>query len=293
MTNISTHTLQVPGATIAYDVRDAAQPSDRPALLMIGQPMDARGFVSLAAHFTDRTVITYDPRGLGRSTRDDGRSDNDPEVQAEDLHALIAEAGFGPVEVFGSSGGAITGLALVTAHADDVLTLVAHEPPLLTPLPDVARALEAQEAFQATYHAKGNGAGMAHFISMTMWQGEFTDEYAAQPAPDPAMFGMPADDDGSRNDPLLSGVSNAVTQYQLDVPALTSASTRIVLGVGILTGDTITGRTSAAVAQALDAPLVVFPSHHGGFLGGEFGQSGEPEAFAVTLHEVLDTQPVG
>jgi len=34
----------------------------------------------------------------------------------------------------------------------------------------------------------------------------------------------------------------------------------------------------------------VFPSHHGGFLGGEFGQSGEPEAFAARLREVLDSR---
>ena len=32
---------------------------------------------------------------------------------------------------------------------------------------------------------------------------------------------------------------------------------------------------------------VVFPSDHGGFLGGEYGQTGEPEAFAAKLREVL------
>ena len=46
---------------------------------------------------------------------------------------------------------------------------------------------------------------------MTSWQGEFTDDYFAQPAPDPAAFGMPTDDDGSRDDPLLSGPSCAIT----------------------------------------------------------------------------------
>lgn len=289
MTTTSTHTLQVPGATITYDVRDSLQPDGRPPLLMIGQPMDARGFDTLATFFPDRTVVSYDPRGLSRSTRDDGHLTNDPEVQAEDLHALIGALGAGPVEVFASSGGAITGLALVTAHPEDVLTLVAHEPPLLTVLPDAARAFAVQEDYQATYHAKGRSAGMAHFIAMTMWHGAFTDEFAAQPVPDPVAFGMPAEDDGSRNDPLLSGVSNAVTRYQPDVDALSSAATRIVIGVGMLSADTITGRTSAATAEALGRPLVIFPSHHGGFLGGEHGQAGEPEAFAAKLHELLDT----
>jgi pimeloyl-ACP methyl ester carboxylesterase len=256
---------------------------------MIGQPMDAAGFATLASHFPERTVLTYDPRGLGRSTRDDGRTDHDPDVQAEDLHALIAALRSGPIELFASSGGAVTGLALVAAHPEDVRTLVAHEPPLLSVLPDAERALAAERAVQQTYQHKGPGAGWAHFMAMSMWQGEFTDEYAAEPAPDPARFGIPADDDGSRDDPMLSGAANAVTHYAPNIDALRSASTRIVIAAGIESADTITGRTSAAVAEALGQPLTTFPSNHGGFLGGEYGQTGEPEAFAAKLHEVLDT----
>src|SRR3954466_1666346 len=124
---IATHTLDVAEASIAYDVRGPLPPADgQPVLLMIGQPMTASGFGTLASHFADRTVVTYDPRGLGRSTRSDGRTDNDPRQQAEDLHALIATLGTRPVDLFGSSGGAVTGLALVTAHPEDVRALVAH-----------------------------------------------------------------------------------------------------------------------------------------------------------------------
>lgn len=288
MSTHSTQTLQVPGATITYDVHGVLPTTGRPPLLMIGQPMDAVGFGTLASHFPERTVVTYDPRGLGRSTRDDGRTDNDPVVQAEDLHALISALGSGPVEVFGSSGGAVTGLALVAAHPDDVRTLAAHEPPILTVLPDAERAFAAEQAVHETYRTKGMGHGMAHFIAMSTWRGEFTDEYAAQPAPDPALFGLPTDDDGSRDDPLLSDASDAVTSYRPDIDALRSASTRVVIAAGVESSDTITGRTSAAVAEALGLPLVMFPSHHGGFLGGEYGQTGEPEAFAAKLHEVLD-----
>lgn len=288
MTSISTHTLQVPGATITYDIRGPLPTTGRPPLLMIGQPMDASGFATLSSFFPERTVVTYDPRGLGRSTRNDGSSENDPEVQAEDLHALIGALGAGPAEVFASSGGAVTGLALVSAHPEDVLTLVAHEPPMLAVLPDADRAFAAEHAVQETYHAKGSGAGLAHFIALTMWHGEFTDEYAGQPAPDPASFGMPTVDDGSRDDPLLSGVSNPVTRYRPNLAALRSASTRVVIAAGIQSVDMLTWRTSAAVAEALGQPLTIFPSHHGGFVGGEHGQAGEPEAFAVKLHEVLD-----
>src|SRR4051794_18175302 len=135
----TTHTLQTGDAAIVYDVHGPLPPADgRPPLLMLGQPMTADGFSALASHFPDRTVVAYDPRGLGRSSRDDGRVDNDPTVQAEDVHAVIEALGAGPVEMFASSGGAVTALALVAAHPDDVVTLVAHEPPLIPALPDAA-----------------------------------------------------------------------------------------------------------------------------------------------------------
>jgi pimeloyl-ACP methyl ester carboxylesterase len=285
----TTHTVDVPGASVVYDVQGPLPPEGgRPPLLMIGQPMDASGFGALASQFSDRTVVTYDPRGLGRSTRSDGRVDNDPEVQAEDVHAVIAALDAGPVEMFASSGGAVTALALVTAHPDDVITLVAHEPPLIDVLPDAERARAAQRGFQDVYQAQGSGAGMAAFIAMSSWEGEYTDEYLAQPPPDPAQFGMPADDDGSRNDPLLSDASNGITDYRPDIDALNAAPTRIVVAVGIESQKVFTGRTAMATAEALGQEASVFPSHHGGFLGGEFGYAGEPEAFAARLREVLD-----
>ena len=115
------HLLETAEADIAYDVHGPLPTADgRPPLFMIGQPMDASGFGALRAHFRDRTVVTYDPRGLGRSTRKDGRGDHAPAVQADDVHAVIEALGAGPVEVFGSSGGAVAGLALVTAYPADV-----------------------------------------------------------------------------------------------------------------------------------------------------------------------------
>src|SRR2546421_1867381 len=167
-----------PRADIAYDVRAPLPPADgRPPLFMIAQPMDASGFTTLASYFPDRTVITYAPRGLGRSTRKDGRVDNAPAVQADDVHAVIEALGVGPVEMFASSGGAATALALVAAYPNDVTTLVAHEPPLIPVLPDAAAAERARAGFRDVYQAKGPGAGMAAFIAMTSWRGEFTDDY--------------------------------------------------------------------------------------------------------------------
>src|SRR5213592_1467239 len=221
----TTHMLETVEADIAYDVHGPLPTADgRPPLFMIGQPMDASGFETLASYFPDRTVVTYDPRGLGRSIRKDGRVDNAPTVQADDVHAVIGALGVGPVEMFASSGGAVTALALVAAYPTDVTTLVAHEPPLIPVLPDAEAAERARAGVRDTYQAKGSGAGMAAFIAMTSWRGEFTDDYFAQPAPDPALFGMPAGDDGTRDDPLLSDRSWAITCYRPD--ALRAAPTR-------------------------------------------------------------------
>ncbi|MEU8112918.1 alpha/beta hydrolase [Micromonospora sp. NPDC048947] len=289
MQDIQTHTLAIPGVDLVYDVRGPLPPTGgHRALLMIGQPMTAEGFTALAPHFADRTVLTYDPRGLGRSVRKDGRSDHTPQQQAADLHALVQALDVGPVDVLASSGGAVTALELVATHPDDVATLVAHEPPINAVLPDATAAERARAGFYEAYQAKGSGAGMAAFIAMTSWQGEFTDAYFAQPTPDPATFGMAVDDDGSRDDPLLSQSSWAVTDYRPDANVLTAAPTRIVVAVGEESAGTYTARTALGLAALLGQEAVVFPSHHGGFLGGEFGYAGKPAEFAARLREVLD-----
>ena len=287
---MKTHTLVTTQADIAYDVRGPLPTADgRPPLFMIGQPMDASGFTTLASYFPDRTVITYDPRGLGRSIRKDGRVDNAPTVQADDVHAVIEALGVGPVEMFASSGGAVTALALVAAYPHDVTCLVAHEPPLIEVLPDARAAERARAGFRDAYEARGSGAGMAAFIAMASWRGEFTDEYFARPAADPAQFGMTTADDGSRDDPLLSDRSWAITSYRPDFKALSAAPTRIVIAVGEESAGTFTGRSSVATAELLGQQATVFPSHHGGFVGGESGYAGKPEAFARKLRDVLDS----
>lgn len=284
----TTYTLETAEADLVYDVHGPASvDSSAPPLVMVGQPMAADGFTTLASFFPERTVVTYDPRGIGRSVRKDGRVEHEPEVQARDVHAVIGAVGGGPVDLFGSSGGAVTALALVAAFPGDVRTLVAHEPPLLSVVPDAAVAERARNAVTDAYLAKGFGAGMAAFIGMTSWAGEYNDDYFAQPAADPAQFGMPADDDGRRDDPLLSDRSWAVSGYRPDVDALAAASTRVVIAVGEESLSVFTGRTAVATAELLGQRATVFPSHHGGFLAGDFGYAGQPAAFAARLREVL------
>lgn len=286
MTEPTTYFLDVPGAVLAYDVRTNAT-STEPVLLLIGSPMGAAGFVTLAGHFTDRTVVTYDPRGSERSRRTDGATETTPDEHADDLHRLVSALGVGPVDLFATSGGAVNALAFVSKHPEQVRTLVAHEPPAIQLLADREAALAAARDVHDTYMRDGVGAGMAKFIALVSHKGLIPADYADRPAPDPAMFGLPTADDGSRDDALLGQNMVSGTHYVFDFDALRSASTRIVLAAGVESDGELAHRGAEAVAERLNTSAVTFPSHHGGFLGGEYGQAGDPDAFADRLREVL------
>lgn len=282
-----THTLGVPGATLTYDVRGDLADREQPVLLMIGSPMGASGFPTLASYFEDRTVVTYDPRGVERSVRTDGSGELTPDDHAADVAALIEALDAGPVDLFASSGGAVNALALAARRPELVRKLIAHEPPLAALLPDSEAALAACEDIYQTYQRDGMGAGMAKFIAITMFQGEIPADYTKQPAPDPAAFGLPTEDDGSRDDALLGQNLRGCTSYQPDFDALEKATDRIVIAVGEESGNELAGRGGKAVAERLGITPVVFPSNHGGFLGNEYGMPGKPEEFAGKLREVL------
>lgn len=292
----SSVTTQVPTVTrtvgegedlITYDVRgDLADATpERPVLVMFGSPMDAGGFGSLAARFTDRPVVTYDPRGAGRNPR--GTSPVTPEQHAEDLHRLIAALGAGPVDLMGSSGGAVNALALAAAHAEDVRRVVAHEPPTAMGLPDQDVLLDACRDVAATYASAGHGAAMAKFMVLVMHDGPLPTDWLQRPAPDPAAFGLPGGDDGDRTQALFRNAP-ACNELAVDPARLGPLGDRVVIGVGVESGETMAARGGRQVARTLGLAVTDFPSHHAGFLGGELGQQGDPDGFAARLHEVLD-----
>jgi pimeloyl-ACP methyl ester carboxylesterase len=282
---LSTHTLDAPGATITYDVRGTL--GTGMPLLIIGSPMGADGFTTLAGHFPDRPVITYDPRGVGRSTRTDGAGELTPGDHADDLARLVERLGGGPVDVFATSGGAVNALAWVAKRGEQVHSLVAHEPPLATLLPDREAQAAAVDDVRQTYQREGFGAGMAAFLLLVGYDGPMPDGYRPPPV-DPARFGLPTEDDGSRDDPLLAQNIRTITGFRPDVDALRAAPARIVLARGVTSGQTMAARGADAMAALLGADPVAFPGSHGGFMGDEYGQRGEPEAFAARLREVLD-----
>jgi pimeloyl-ACP methyl ester carboxylesterase len=288
MTEATTHTIEAAGAVLTYDVRLGSD-ADKTPLMMVASPMAAAGFRTLAAHFTDRTVITYDPRQSERSHLTTAVEPT-PETHADDIYRVIrAAVGSGPVDVFASSGGAVNMLALVASHPDVVRTLVAHEPPLVSTLPDREAAFAAIHDVRETYEREGLGPGMARFLGLIMHRGEIPADWNDRPAPDPAQFGLPTQDDGSREDPMLGrGHVVNTTGYEPDYDAINAASTRVVLAYGIESDGLLAQRGAIAVADALGLEPTRFPSDHGGFLGGEYGQTGDPDAFAARLREVLD-----
>jgi pimeloyl-ACP methyl ester carboxylesterase len=282
----TTRTLAVPGAVLHYDVR-AVESSDHPVLLLVGSPMGAAGFAALAGYFTDRTVVTYDPRGCERSRRTDGAAESSPDEHADDLYRLIETLDAAPVDVFASSGGAVNALVLVARHPERVRTLVAHEAPVLRELPDHEPALAATADIRETYRRDGLGPAMAKFFALYSHEGPIPADFTGRPAPDPARLGLPVEDDGSRDDPLVAQNMVTCTHYRHDFDALRAASTRVVLAMGAESGQVIPGRTTVAMAERLGTTPVIFVGGHQAFLGEEYGMTGAPDAFAARLREVL------
>jgi pimeloyl-ACP methyl ester carboxylesterase len=286
MTQTTTHSIEVPGAVLAVDVREPETPNEHRPLFVLGSPMAASGFGQLIGHFHDRAVITYDPRGTERSTLG---LDGELTVQshADDLHRVVEATGSGPVDVFASSGGAVNTLCWIVDHPGDVRTLVAHEPPLVTLLEDRQTALKVNADILDTYQQRGYGPAMAKFVKLVMHAGPLPDDYLDQPAPDPAQFGLPAQDDGSRDNLLLSR-QLAMPPFEPDAEALRTSAVHIVPAIGAEGKGTMAYRGGEALAELLGLEPVVFPGDHSGFAASEWSAGNDPEAFAQRLRELLN-----
>jgi pimeloyl-ACP methyl ester carboxylesterase len=259
----TTKSLVVPGATLHYEVR-----GEGPLLVIVGSPMAAADFAPLAeALARDHTVVTTDPRGISNSPVDDPAHDSTPDLRADDVAAILDDLGADTADVFGSSGGAITGLALVTRHPDRVRTLVAHEPPVLELLPDAAQQRATTEDIIETYHRDGLGAAMMKFMINAGFQAGTPDgAHGAPVASEPSPQHLA---DGTR---FVLHEMRGTAGYRPDIAALTRGPARVVIGIGAASGHLVTYRSSTALADKLGVSPVEFPGDHGGFLvaPGEF-----------------------
>jgi pimeloyl-ACP methyl ester carboxylesterase len=286
-TTTTIHTIDIPGGTLRYEVRGSG-----PVLLVLGAPMAAADFGTLAdALAGEHTVVTQDPRGISGSRLDDPEQDSTPELRADDAAAVLDALGVESADVFGSSGGAVTGLALVARHPGRVKTLVAHEPPLLELLPDAAEQRAGVEDTIATFHRDGLGAAWMKFMAViTVGGAPETDDHAAEPegsheAQEQEQHqpqGQPSEQAIADGRHFFAHEMRGTTRYLPDIAALTSGRSRVVVGVGAASAGLATQRTSIALAKLLGTTPVEFPGDHGGFMG-------HPTEFAAVLRSVLET----
>lgn len=268
-----TNMLDVPGARLYYERRGTG-----PLLLLIGSPMDSTGFAGLADALAGRcTVVTYDPRGTGNSTRENTSQDVTPGQQAGDVHRLLSVFGDQPADVFGSSGGAVVGLALITAHPGQVGTLVAHEPPVIELLPDRHQLRAQIQDIYDTYRNDGPDKAMGKFMAHAgLGNPAAPGEGTPQWAPSPEQIARMRAATGH----FLAHLLRPTTSYRPDIAALRAASARIVVAAGATSSGQLAHRAAVALAEQLGTPVAEFPGDHGGFLA-------QPEQFGRVLDQVL------
>jgi pimeloyl-ACP methyl ester carboxylesterase len=291
------HRLDVPGAQLYYEVRGSG-----PLLLVVGQPMTSGPFGPLADLLAERyTVVTYDPHGVGESTVEDPSLPVTPEVEADDLANVIDAVGGGPADVFGTSGGAVAGLALAVRHPDKVRTLVAHEPPLPELLPDASHIQAVVGDIEDTYRAYGTGAAWGKFVPLVMYSGLVTEagvpppvtwppagaeskDAAGSEGPDDAASTpeppAPSEKQQADDELFFLRMLKPFLRYEPPVDALRSGAPRVVIGIGETSREEIPARSAAALAEQLGTPPTPFPGHHAGFMD-------DPAGFARTISQVL------
>jgi pimeloyl-ACP methyl ester carboxylesterase len=262
-------TLAVPGARLHYEVRGSG-----PVAVLAGAPMDAAAFAPLADLLAvDHTVLTTDPRGIHRSRLDDPDQDSTPQLRADDLARLLTHLDAGPATVFGSSGGAVTALALVQSHPELVQTVIAHEPPFYALLEDREQLAADTEDLIATY-LSGDVIGA--------WT-KFMDQ-AGIVLPDGAIeqwFGGERDPQAVADEHRwFAHEMRGTDLWQPDLEVLRAAAPRIVIGIGEESAGQHCDRTSRALGATLGIEPTMFPGDHTGFVE-------DPEGFAPRLRSAL------
>ncbi len=260
------HSVDVPGARLHFEVQGSG-----PALMCIGHPMGASGFAAIAPLLAeDYTVVTYDPRGFAPSTIDDPDQDGEPDLLADDVRRVLEAAGVGPAHVFGSSGGAVTGLALVARYPDQVRTLVAHEPPVALLLPEADAARAAMHDIYDAYRTSGTGDAWAKFFTFT----------GMSPPPQAAAAPPPSAEMVATSERFFGHGLLPIALYQPDLAALQSGTPRVVVAGGTTSKGEFAQRTAAALAQRLGTSLIDFPGGHVGFVS-------DTREFAAVLRRTL------
>jgi pimeloyl-ACP methyl ester carboxylesterase len=274
-------TVSVSGANLYYTVRGSG-----PVLLILqGGDGDADGMDRLTDQLVgDYTVVTYDRRGLSRSTLDDatGGAHLNLDTHGDDAHRLLAALTAEPAFVFGGSFGALLGLELVARHPEQVRTLVAHEPPVAALLPEAerARAEQGHVDIHRTYRQEGVAAA-ARKMAAGMAAMNFEDREPGLELPQ--LSSQQVATRAANREFFFAHDVPAVHSYRLDIAALTTVGMRIVPAAGRTSQETWTHHCAIALADRLNTEYVLFPGGHNGYIL-------HPKAFAARLHQVLGEQ---
>jgi pimeloyl-ACP methyl ester carboxylesterase len=269
--SVTEHTIDVEGARLHVESRGAGQ-----TLLLVGSPMGASSFAPLAEQLaSDYRVITLDPRGIGRSTLTGAPRQSTPEIRGADLAAIIDHLAAGPAIVLGSSGGAVSALALAMQRPEFVDTLVAHEPPLARLLSDH----ETEDLRQSTQ--KMIASYLAGDI-VGAWEQFFAQAgIEAPPGLIAAMFGGERDAAEAHDERYWFEYELAAsTFWEPDLARLRASAVRVITAIGEESAGQLCDRTTRALAAVLETSPVLFPGDHTGFVDA-------PEAFAEQLRRKL------
>jgi len=265
-----TDTLRVADADLYYELR-----GDGPLVVLVAAPMDAGAFTPLAELLAeDHTVLTTDPRGIHRSSVDDRDAPSTPEQRAADLAALIEHTGKGPAAaVFGSSGGAVSVLALAEAYPETALSVIAHEPPLFEVLPDRDALYAETEEMLALFDS---GDRLAMFRKFDAIANLRLPEPVIQMIAGGTQTPQQAADDAFQHHNMYRGTIG----FRPDIDRLTAVPTRVLIGLGEESTDELCDRTSRALSARLGIEPTMFP-------GGHIGFTQDHAAFADRLRKVI------
>jgi pimeloyl-ACP methyl ester carboxylesterase len=273
-----TDRVDAEGDELVFDVRGRGAP----LLLIPGGASDATAYALVAPLLAgDYTVITYDPRGYGRSTRRDPQN-YEVGQQGRDAVAVIAAAGFDAALVFGSSGGAIIGLEMARSQPRAVAELVAHEPPAIRVLPDAAEIQRGMAGVYLRAWTEGPESAFLHFLKLAelpVIEGRpITDAEIAQILQD-----VGAQEWLRSAESFVKYEMLPVSNYKPDVAMIKEHGVKVVLGVGERSLDKIYGRAAPLLAEQLGGPLVTFPGDHVSYL-----DPAQVDAWVAALRPALD-----
>ena len=266
---MTTHTLIVPNGTLYYEIRGSG-----PLFVLIpGGNGGASVYKAVAVALSRRfRVVTYDRRGYSRSryasTPD---SENRVLTDADDVARLIQHLSPGaPATVFGSSSGAIVALTLLARHSELIRTLVVHEPPAASLLPDADREqiTAAIELVYEEFRSAGAQAAMKTF-SEVMGVGNSTWTERADPyAPANMMFWMEYE-------------MRQYPQTKIDVDLLKKHVDRLLL-VGGRDGRNLNPyQPNLVLAKSMGSEVIDLP-------GGHLGYKTHHKEFAAELLVALE-----